>query len=380
MITRSLVLLLLLFSLPLLADVSVMRTPEGGIQPQAAVDEAGCVHLIFYKGNERGGDVFYAQMKAGEQAFSKAIRVNSREGSAMAVGSIRGAQLAIGKKHRVHVIWNGGEGALPAQIDGKETTPLVYARMNDAGTAFEPERNLINYAAGLDGGSSIAADPLGNVYAVWHGRSSGAAEGEEGRAVFIARSHDEGKSFEREAPATAAHTGACACCGMRAFADESGALYVLYRGAVEKVNRDEILLVSPKPGAPFEIANRHPWKVEGCPMSSASITSGHNGVLAAWETAGQVFFATAAGNKVGAAHAPLGSVKRKHPVVAQNERGQIFLAWTEGTGWAKGGTVRWQVFAKDGTPEFEQGRAEGLPVWGLATAFAKADGSFVVIY
>src|SRR3954462_13716998 len=92
------------------AEVSVMRTPNDGIQPQVAVDSAGSVHLIYYKGNDGGGDIFYVREKAGEKDFSKPIRVNSRPASVMAVGTIRGAQLAVGKVGRVHVIWNGGEG------------------------------------------------------------------------------------------------------------------------------------------------------------------------------------------------------------------------------------------------------------------------------
>jgi hypothetical protein len=101
---------------------------------------------------------------------------------------------------------------------------------------------LITYAAGLDGGSSIAADRFGNVYATWHASKPGAGteEGEEGRAVFVARSSDEGKTFAPERPAIAEKTGACGCCGMKAFADENGAVYILFRGALEMVNRDEV--------------------------------------------------------------------------------------------------------------------------------------------
>src|SRR5437879_368233 len=91
------------------ANVSVVRTPDGGIQPQVAVDSAGTVHLIYYKGKDGAGDVYYVTQKAGEKEFSKPMRVNSRAGSAIAAGTIRGAQLAVGKNNRAYVIWNGGE-------------------------------------------------------------------------------------------------------------------------------------------------------------------------------------------------------------------------------------------------------------------------------
>src|SRR5262245_30106236 len=60
-----------------LADVkvSVIRTPDGGLQPQTAVDASGTLHLIYFKGDPKAGDIFYARRKAGEMEFSKALRV-----------------------------------------------------------------------------------------------------------------------------------------------------------------------------------------------------------------------------------------------------------------------------------------------------------------
>jgi hypothetical protein len=39
--------------------VTLIRTPDGGIQPQAAVDSQGTTHLIYYKGDAGAGDIFY---------------------------------------------------------------------------------------------------------------------------------------------------------------------------------------------------------------------------------------------------------------------------------------------------------------------------------
>jgi len=283
----------------------------------------------------------------------------------------------------VHVSWDGlGKGATHINLGGKRVYPLLYTRFNDAGTGFEPERNLITYAAGLDGGGSVAADNQGNVYVTWHAATPGNTNGEAGRAVFVARSSDEGKSFKREEPALAKATGACGCCGMRAFADSSGAVYILYRAAGEKVNRDEILLISRQPGADFEIAHSYKWTVPTCPMSSASLTEGKEKTLAAWETAGQVYYAAVNQKtmQISKPISPLGPVKRKHPVAVANDAGETLFVWTEGTGWAKGGAVAWQLYDKEGKATSEKGRADGVPVWSLATAFANKDGSFVIVY
>jgi len=366
------------------AGVSTMRTPEGGIQPQVAVDDAGTVHLIFYKGDERGGNVFYARQRVSEKGFSKAIQVNSQPGSAIAMGTIRGPQIAVGRNGRVHVAWNGGEGAAKVKVRGEEATPMVYTRLNDAGTGFEPERNVLTQATGLDGGGSVAADAQGNVYVVWHGRGPNAAEGEAGRAVFVARSSDDGKSFAAESVAWPKGTGVCGCCGLKAFAGADGALYILFRAVNEMVERDEVLLVSPKPGAAFELVNSDPWKVSGCPMSSASFSQGAGKIVGAWETAGQIAGAILDGKskRIATKIAPSGTGvgKRRQPVAAANGKGELLLAWTEGTAWAKGGSVAWQLFDGNGKAMGEPARAEGVPVWSLVAAYAKPSGEFVVIY
>ena len=79
------------------SSVTVTRTPNEGIQPQVAVDSAGTAHLIYYKGAEGGGDVFYARQKADEDKFSKPIKVNSRPGSAIAAGRFAERSWRLGK-------------------------------------------------------------------------------------------------------------------------------------------------------------------------------------------------------------------------------------------------------------------------------------------
>jgi hypothetical protein len=361
------------------SKVALQRVPHRGIQPQVAVDGHGVVHLIYFSGDPAGGDLFYVRSEKGGEKFSEPLRVNHGPGSAIAVGNIRGGHLALGKNSRIHVAWNGTDKAIVKGPRGE--SPMLYTRLNDAGTAFERERNVIQSAFGLDGGGSVAADEEGNVYVAWHAPRPG-VRGEENRCVWVARSTDEGKTFALEKEAYAEPTGACGCCGMRAFADARGDVYLLYRSAQEVVHRDMYLLVSSDKGGRFQGRKIHEWEGGTCPMSSEAFCRSARGVWAAWETGDQVFFARLdrTTGQWSEPQTPGEGKRQKHPVVAENNQGETILAWTEGMGWNKGGSLAWQVFDKAGKPTSEKGRAPGVPTWSLVAVFARPDGGFTILY
>jgi hypothetical protein len=350
--------------------VTTIHVPDGGIQPQV-VERDGTVHLLYFSGAPEKGDLYYVRSRDYGQTFSKPIRVNQTPGAAMAVGNIRGAQMAIGKDGRVHAAWNGMSAA-PAH--------MLYTRLNDAGTAFEPERNVIRSAYGLDGGGSLAADSQGGVYVFWHAPLPG-MKGEQNRRVWVAKSSDEGKTFEPERVAFDQPIGACGCCGMKAYADDAGAVHVLFRAADQVVNRDIWLLTSTDHGRTFTGADISRWNIGACVMSSEFFTAAPGGLFAAWESEKQAYFGRVVNGKVEKPIAAPGAPdNRKYPVVAANNRGETLFAWTEHMAWKKGGAAAWQVYGKDLSPEAVSGTAEGVPAWSLVAAFARPDGSFVVIY
>ncbi len=355
-------------------QVSLIHAPNGGIQPQA-VEENGVVHLIYFSGDAAHGDLYYVRSADFGATFSTPIRVNQNPGDSIAIGNIRGAQIAVGRNGRVHVAWNG------ATADPRRS-PMLYARLNDAHTAFEPERNLIHSAWGIDGGGTVAADPKGNVYVMWHAPIPG-QKGEENRRVWIAKSTDDGATFAPETLAFSEPTGACGCCGMRAYADPEGNLYALFRSATNVVNRDIWLLRSTDHGRGFEGKDISHWNIGACVMSSESLAPAPDGVLAAWESEKQVYFGRIAAGAAGISTpvaAPGAPQNRKYPVAISDSRGETLFAWTEGMAWKRGGAVEWQVYDRGGQPESVSGKQDGVPAWSVITAFAKPDGGFVIVY
>ena len=126
-----------------------------------------------------------------------------------------------------------------------------------------------------------------------------------------------------------------------------------------------------------------PWEIGACPMTSLSIASWGSRLFAAWETAGQVYFGEidSKGARIPTPiAAPGDGGTRKHPRLATNASGDVLFVWTEGTAWARGGSLAWQIFDSSGRATTSTGAAPGIPVWSFAAAIARPDGRFVIVY
>ncbi len=345
--------------------VHLSRTPDGDLQPEAIVDATGTLHLVSFAGDPAAGDLFYRQAHLADGdtvSWTPAIRVNSQPASVIAMGTVRGGHLAVGAG-RVHVAWMSAD---------REAPGMMYTRSCGA-SCFEPQRNVTQQETGLDGGGSLAADDAGGVYVAWHAGH----DGETTRRLFVAASHDSGRSFAAEERANPLEAGACGCCGMRAGASADGALWILYRAATESVHRDMQLLTSVDGGASFTQKTVGPWELAACPMSTAAITPTGDDAVLAWETAGQIHWQTTGGS----VHVVAGEGgQRKHPAVAVDSMGRMLIVWAEGTGWNRGGDLVWQVLDADGRVLESDRLAAGVPIWGHASAVPRPDGGFLVLH
>jgi hypothetical protein len=361
--------------------IEVGRVPNGGLQPEVATDPAGRSHIVYLTGEPGAADVFYVRSDDGGRTFSPPIQVNSVAGSAVAAGTIRGAQIAVGRNGSVHVAWNGSTrpGSNAGAASETRGMPMLYARLPSGARTFEPQRNLMTRTTNLDGGGAIAADGTGAVFVAWHGNDVGGDQGEATRRVWLSRSLDDGLTFEAEQPVSPATTGACGCCGMR-LAIAAGHLQLLYRAATNTVHRDVYSLLSRDRGKTFSSARVHPWEIGACPMTSMSIAAAA-GVYRAWETDGEVYVDAGA-----AASAPVtpqpraaANARRKHPRLVAGG-GAVVLVWTEGTTWGRGGSIGWQTFDNGLRATSPPGRQPGLPAWSFAAVLRRPDGGFTILY
>lgn len=370
-----------------------LKLPAGGIQPRAAVDQASRkLHVIYFVGDPAHGDLYYISSSlSSPDKFTAPVKVNHIDGSACALGSIRGAQMAVGKGGQVYVVWNGSDRSTKAS-----SSPFLFTRLAADRKGFEPERTLLGAGQMIDGGGAVAADDAGNVYALWH--AFGADRNEQTGHVYLSMSKDDGQHF---APAKIIDSGkgTCACCGMDAAATNKK-LYVLYRSAKDGTARDANLLISDDKFRAFREVSLNHWQANGCPMTLFGFAHDGPEFIAAWEKSDGFSLGKIANSscielpppsglkpkRTGATGSMGAGPSQKFPAIAVDNNGTMLVACVVGSSWGKGGTLKWSVAnadAKDGNSAGDAasatGRAPLLP-WSFGAAVTLSPNRFAVIY
>lgn len=251
---------------------------------------------------------------------------------------------------------------------------MLYTRLAAGGAAFEPQRNVITKATGLDGGGSVTADERGRVWVAWHaGPNTG---GEAARALFVAESADDGRTFAAEIQPVADKTGACGCCGMRVCTDAAGRLHLAYRTAIGGSQRD--LILASIDGARPLVSTLGTWTTPTCPMSTCAMVRAGDGIAVAWENEDGLHWTRVTRGKAAAAMQVAGK-GAKHPSIAVEPTGDVLIAWAEGAGWSRGGILRWRRYAANGRPVEETSGEADLPAWSLPAAIW-TDGRYCIWY
>jgi hypothetical protein len=361
--------------------VKVVRLPPGASHPRAVLGKEG-LHLVYFMGDPRRGDVFYVGAAVAEKVdFSKPVRVNSQPGSACMADPGCGLQFMVDRfSGQVHVVWSGppdGAGA-----DG----PVYYTRLLEKGGTFEPQRNLAGTAGGR--GPAIAAH-ASMVCVFWHApavrrRVAG------NRLVWLAKSFDGGKTLAEPRAVSPGDIDVCPNCPLCATETNPGMPVLVYRGATDPEHRDTYLLYDgfweqARKGAGFQNdkyhnVKLHAWKTATCPATTAAVLEVHNGYLAVWETAGQIYYARVPGGT--GKFAPPVTVPgktgyRKHPAACFDGR-DLALVWIETAG--KETSVCWQLFNHQDEPTPERGAFRGAPSGSRPVVVPTQFGSFLVIY
>lgn len=366
-------------------DVRTVKLPYGGIRPQVAIDRAGVVHIVQANSKTRG-DLMYVKHTPGRKQFSDPVNV-LREASGMAASF----NMTVGKDGRVHVFTRPnpkyskkqmGVEAYDAMFKSKARffvlRYMLHSRLNDDGSAFEDETNIIGKTIGFEGAGAIVADQnSAKVYAFWPGQTEPGPE--MGRDMYMAVSEDEGKNWSVPRKLDIDIEGNCRCCPIQAIMDAKGNMYVVYRNSVRTSpgswDKDTFLMVSKDAGKSWSKTMVQKWEKCGCPGALFSMASGADGVYMGFSTRGTSSFAKI-GKSLKINAAPSSGKSSTRPMVATNKNGDVLFCWVEVQ------DVVWQVYDRNGEALAKGGgRLNGVAAkWSNAAVVATASGDFVLYY
>ena len=155
----------------------------------------------------------------GGDTFGAPVTVSSPK-SGVSAGGENGPSL-YAKGMNVYALWQQRTGNGPAVI--------ALARSTNMGASFEPPVIVSDKPASdtsFSGFASMGVAPNGDIYAVWlDGRDSG-INPPGTFSVYLARSRDRGKSFEKNVRVA---THACPCCRPSLAFGDNGQVVVSYR-------------------------------------------------------------------------------------------------------------------------------------------------------
>lgn len=361
------------------------RLPDGGMRAQAAVDATGKVHIVFQNAKVRG-ELLYATHDARKGSFSEPIPV-LQDAKAMAAGF----NMTVSPKGRVHVITRPnpqysklvmGDEAFQKMFQSKQRffvlRYMLHSRLNDAGTAFEKETNLVGETIGFEGVGAVAVHPkTGWVHAFWAGQTEPGPE--MGRDLYMATSSDEGAHWSEPVKLDVDILGNCRCCPIQATIDAKGVLHVVQRNSVKTSasswDKDTYWLSSADQGHTWSKQLVQKWENCGCPGAPYSMAQGPKDVVFGFQTRGVASFAHTLDPTASVAAPDSGSATSR-PVVAVNQKGEVLFSWIEAQ------DVVWQLYEDNNQPVAgKSGRLEGVAAkWSQAALTTASNGDFHLYY
>jgi hypothetical protein len=288
------------------APQAVRVSPEGtdAAEPAIAAAQDGTVFVVWVAHAAHGAaDVWLARFAPdGRRSGAMPTRVNPSAGQATAWRGDPPTVAVAPDGGTVYVGWMARDKSVAASSPA-DAASLRLSASRDGGRTFAPPVKVSDdpkHAA--HGMHSLAVAGDGRVHVAWldergvvpppahhdaKGKSSGHHE-EPNRQVFTAYSADGGRTF---APNRLVAREACPCCKTSLAAAASGRVYVSWRQVLPGDLRHIAVAASPDGGEKFAapvVVSDDRWKLNGCPVSGASLAAGRDGVLGvAWYTAGE---------------------------------------------------------------------------------------------
>jgi hypothetical protein len=358
-------------------------TPERAIQPRLVVDQAGTIHLLYFRKRvqdprNREGDLYYRKRiegaaAGGADSWSVPTRVSSQSFSFQdAVGR---AGIAVDGQGGVHVVW----------FRDRPDTGYFYTRLIPGHPGFEAQREMVvTHNEGLDAGAEIAAEGM-QVAIIW---AAGDLQRESERTIYMRHSADGGGSFGEEIMLGDPALGACACCALAAEFSAADRLHVAYRSAINNGGRHmQLLTVNP---AVADQTHYRPatelqqWEIHACPVSTNDLLRHDSQMWLSFETRARAMlehFDPASGHSDARTLAvPLTETRQKNSTLAINAKGEILVVWGEAISYSRGGALNLILLDADNHPLPVEVPDITIQDFSFPAVAALPDNRFLILY
>lgn len=243
-----------------------------GNGPQLLVRASEAIVMLYAAVNQEGKqDLLLANSRDIGDTFAEPIHVNSEPGEVKAHGE-NDPQLKQGKGSEIYAVWEGGQDIKFARSVnfGKSFSPSI--RVNDDG-----EKTSHSFLA-------MEVAPDGTIYVAWLDGRDKKANLAGTSSLYIARSTDKGKSFERNVRIAG---NICPCCRPSLAFGDSGEVFVAWRHVFENDERIVMVASSLDGGTTWNAmpVAKKGWKLNGCAHSGPAIGSVGGKLLVTWLTA-----------------------------------------------------------------------------------------------
>ena len=247
--------------------------------PKISVRASGALYLLAVSGNHGNSQLGLAISHDGGDSFAPPTLI-SRKGSRISSHGENSPTFSFGNGIEAYALWEErtGEGL---------GTELLFSKSPAFGHRWLPPIRVTDKATpSTNAFSSMTVSPRGHIYVVWlDGRDRD--QGPPGTSsVYLAKSTDGGKSFEKN---TAVVHGVCPCCRPTVLADRKGLVHVSWRHVYPGNVRDMAVATSQDAGktfgSPVRVAFDN-WKINGCPHAGASMVRRGNRLWISWYSDG----------------------------------------------------------------------------------------------
>ena len=248
------------------------RAVADGNDGQLVVRASESINMLYAAHNDKGKqNLFMSKTKNIGDSFLGKIRVNSEEGEVSAHGE-NGPKLRSGKGRGIFAAWVG-------ERDIKFSRSMNFGK--SFGSAIRVNDDSGNASQSF---FTMEVAPDGTIFLIWLDGRDKKNSKPGTSSVYIARSVDNGKTFEKNIKISG---DICPCCRTALAFGENGEVFASWRHVYE--NNERVVVVATSLdggntwGEPMRVAKTG-WKINGCAHSGPAMEYVEGKLYIVWYT------------------------------------------------------------------------------------------------